>query len=140
MAEKIQNIPSPDVLMNSMRSIGYTFKTALADIIDNSISAKAKNIYINIPVNDDKLFVSIYDDGDGMNNEDLFNAMKYGSNRDNYNITDLGRFGLGLKSASLSQCRILTVASKCDGVISAYQWNLDTVIETKNWECLKLDT
>lgn len=54
MAVKIKNTPSPDVLMNSMRSIGYNFRTALADIIDNSISAKAKNIYISSPINDEK--------------------------------------------------------------------------------------
>lgn len=52
MSVKIENTPSPSVLMNSMRSIGYTFKTALADIIDNSISAEAKNVYINVPIND----------------------------------------------------------------------------------------
>ena len=53
MAKKIENVPSPDILMNSMRSIGYSFKTALADIIDNSISAGARNIKIFLPVNDD---------------------------------------------------------------------------------------
>ncbi len=64
MAVKIKNTPSPDVLMNSMRSIGYNFKTAIADIIDNSISAKAKNIYINSPINDQRIFISILDDGE----------------------------------------------------------------------------
>ena len=49
MAERIKNIPSPDILMNSLRSIGYSFKTALADIIDNSISVNAKNIWIDFP-------------------------------------------------------------------------------------------
>ncbi len=58
MAVKIENMPSPSVLMNSMRSIGYTFKTALADIVDNSISACAKNVYIEIPINDDNLNVN----------------------------------------------------------------------------------
>lgn len=112
MAVKIKNTPSPDVLMNSMRSIGYNFRTALADIIDNSISAKAKNIYISSPINDEKVFITILDDGEGMDDSKLFNAMKYGSNKEYYDTNDLGRFGLGLKSASLSQCRILTVASK----------------------------
>ncbi|MDY0138826.1 MAG: ATP-binding protein [Candidatus Izemoplasmatales bacterium] len=139
MARKIENTPSPDVLMNSMRSIGYTFKTALADIIDNSISANAKNIYIVTPINDTDIFISILDDGKGMNDCDLFNAMKYGSNRENYTNEDLGRFGLGLKSASLSQCRVLTVVSKFDGEINAYQWNLDSVLKDKKWDCLKLD-
>lgn len=139
MAVKIKNTPSPDVLMNSMRSIGYNFRTALADIIDNSISAKAKNIYISSPINDEKVFITILDDGEGMDDSELFNAMKYGSNKEYYDTNDLGRFGLGLKSASLSQCRILTVASKKENVIVAYQWDLDSVIQNREWDCLKLE-
>lgn len=139
MAIKIKNTPSPNVLMNSMRSIGYNFKTAIADIIDNSISAKAKNIYISSPINDDMIFISILDDGEGMDDLELFNAMKYGSSKEYYGSNDLGRFGLGLKSASLSQCRVLTVASKKGSNIYAYQWNLDSVIENKEWDCLKLE-
>ena len=134
MAIKIKNTPSPDVLMNSMRSIGYNFRTAIADIIDNSISAKAKNIYISSPINDEKIFITILDDGEGMDDSELFNAMKYGSNKEYYDTNDLGRFGLGLKSASLSQCRILTVASKKENVIVAYQWDLDSVIQNREWD------
>ena len=67
MAEKIKNIPSPDILMNSLRSIGYSFKTALADIIDNSISVDAKNIWIDFPsYNSDNLYITILDDAVGM--------------------------------------------------------------------------
>lgn len=76
MSIKIENTPSPSVLMNSMRSIGYTFKTALADIVDNSISASAKNVWIDVPVNDNDLYITILDDGNGMSRGDLFNAMK----------------------------------------------------------------
>ena len=104
MARKIENTPSPHILMNSMRSIGYTFKTALADIIDNAISANATNVYVDSPINDMSLFITILDDGFGMERDDLLNAMKYGSDRESYSAKDLGRFGLGLKSASLSQC------------------------------------
>lgn len=139
MAINIENNPSPEILMNSMRSIGYSFQTAVADIIDNSISAKAKNIYINVPISNDDLYVSILDDGDGMDNDALFAAMKYGTGRANYDENDLGRFGMGLKSASLSQCRILTVVSKVDCDINAYQWNLDVVEKNKRWDCLKLN-
>ena len=138
MAIKVENAPSPNVLMNSMRSIGYTFETALADIIDNSISACAKNIYITVPINDDDLYISILDDGNGMSKDDLFNAMKYGSDRE-YQQNDLGRFGLGLKSASLSQCRILTVISKNEETISGFQWNFDSVLEAKKWDCIELE-
>ena len=138
MSIKIENAPSPNVLMNSMRSIGYTFKTAIADIIDNSISAHAKNIYIEVPINDNDLFISILDDGEGMSRDDLFNAMKYGSNRE-YTTLDLGRFGLGLKSASLSQCRMLTLVSKNGDKLAAFRWDLDAVIEEQKGECIELE-
>ena len=140
MAEKIKNIPSPDILMNSLRSIGYSFKTALADIIDNSISVEAKHIWIDFPsYNIEDLYITIIDDAVGMDDVSLFNAMKYGSERDKYGEKDLGRFGVGLKSASLSQCRMLTVMSKFNGEINAYRWDLDEVLNSKEWECLKLD-
>lgn len=138
MSRKIENNPSPSVLMNSMRSIGYTFKTAIADIVDNSISANAKNIYIYSPINDTDLYVCVLDDGNGMDRNSLFNAMKYGSDRE-YSLSDLGRFGLGLKSASLSQCRILTVASKYGDTVCAFRWDLDAVLDDKKWDCIELD-
>ena len=138
MSVRIENTPSPSVLMNSMRSIGYTFKTALADIVDNSISAEAKNVYINVPINDSNLFISVLDDDHGMTRNELFNAMKYGCDRE-YSLSDLGRFGLGLKSASLSQCRILTVLSKNENIISGFQWDLDLVLKDKKWDCIELN-
>lgn len=126
--------------MNSLRSIGYSFKTAVADIIDNSISADAKNIWIDFPsYSSDNLYITILDDAIGMDDAALFNAMKYGSERDEYGEKDLGRFGVGLKSASLSQCRTLTVMSKFNGDIHAYRWDLDEVLRSKEWECLRLD-
>lgn len=141
MAKKIKNIPSPDILMNSLRSIGYSFKTALADIIDNSISANANNIWIDFPsYSSENLYITIIDDAIGMDDAALFNAMKYGSKRDRYEDKDLGRFGIGLKSASLSQCRVLTVMSKFKGKIHAYRWDLDEVLRSKEWECLRLDS
>ena len=139
MARKIENTPSPHILMNSMRSIGYTFKTALADIIDNAISANATNVYVDSPINDMSLFITILDDGFGMERDDLLNAMKYGSDRESYSATDLGRFGLGLKSASLSQCRVLTVASKHENKVSAFRRDLDFVVKDKRWDCLELE-
>ncbi len=138
MAKYISNIPSPDKLMTSLRSMGYSFKTALADIIDNSISADAKNIFIFFSTNGDP-YVSILDDGNGMDEEELLNAMKYGSDKDFYGDHDLGRYGLGLKSASLSQCRVLSVLSKKDKLISGFRWDLDHVIYSKKWECIQLE-
>lgn len=138
MAKRVLNNPAPDVLMNSMRSIGYSFKTAVADIIDNSISAHASEVRIYTPVNDE-IYIAFFDNGDGMNRDELLNAMKYGSNRDSYGETDLGRFGLGLKSASLSQCKKLTVVSKKDNILSGFCWDLDAVIASKTWDCLELE-
>lgn len=130
-----ENKPTADILMTSMRAMGYTFESAIADIVDNSISALAKKVYIKFPIDPIDCYVAICDDGFGMNKEELFDAMKYGSEqkRDNRSSNDLGRFGLGLKAASLSQCRRLTVASKKNGEISAYIWDLDVILEKKNW-------
>jgi hypothetical protein len=133
------NPPSPDILMDSMRSIGYSFESALADVLDNSITAEAKHIWIELPATDKLLYLSMLDDGCGMDKDTLFNAMKYGSQscHNSRTTNDLGRFGLGLKSASLSQCRKLIVASKKDDVLSAYCWDLDYVIERKEWDLLE---
>lgn len=141
MAVKCINRPLPNILMKSMRSIGYSFSTAIADVIDNSISADAKNIFLTTPISDnpdDILYVSILDDGCGMNDDELFKAMTYGTPRE-YSDKDLGRFGLGLKSASLSQCRVLIVCSKTNNKVNAYKWDLDFVEEDKEWSCLKLN-
>ena len=130
-----RNIPSAAILMNSMRSMGYTFESAVADVIDNSISAAATEIQLYFPVEASKLYVAICDNGFGMDYDELLEAMKYGSvPRDGVRkVDDLGRFGLGLKSASLSQCRKLTVASKKNGNVSAFIWDIDVVNEEKDW-------
>lgn len=140
MATKVSNKPSANIVINSLRSIGYSFQTAIADIIDNSISAKAKNVWIESPIsNDEGLFITILDDGEGMNKEALFNAMKYGSQRDFYDEKDLGRFGFGLKSASLSQCRNLTVVSKFNEEVNAFRRDLDVVLEDNERNCMQLE-
>lgn len=130
-----ENKPTADILMLSMRAMGYSFESAVADIIDNSISAEARKIHLRFSVDPTDIYVAICDDGCGMTSEELFDAMKYGSEqkREGRADNDLGRFGLGLKAASLSQCRKLTVASKKDGFISAYIWDLDVVEEKRDW-------
>lgn len=135
MEKYTENKPTADVLMSSMRAMGYSFEAAVADIIDNSISVKAHLIEIKFPIGPSDLYVAICDDGKGMSKEELFDAMKYGSalKRGNRDEDDLGRFGLGLKAASLSQCRRLTVVSKKDGKLSAYIWDLDVVEQKKDW-------
>lgn len=130
-----ENKPTADILMTSMRAIGYSFESAVADIIDNSVSAGAHNIQVKFPIDPLESFVVICDDGCGMNQAELFDAMKYGSEqkREGRADNDLGRFGLGLKAASLSQCRRLTVISKKDGKISGYIWDLDVILREKDW-------
>ena len=142
MSNLRENKPTADILMISMRAMGYSFESAVADIVDNSISAGAKTISLRFSVDPSDIYVAICDDGCGMTSSELFDAMKYGSEqkREGRTDTDLGRFGLGLKAASLSQCRTLTVASKKNGQISAYIWDLDIIEEKKGWyiiECTK---
>lgn len=130
-----ENKPTADILMTSMRAMGYSFESAIADIIDNSVSASAHNIWLRFPIDPLDCYVAICDDGHGMNKEELFDAMKYGSEqkRGHRSAEDLGRFGLGLKAASLSQCRRLTVASKKNGEVSAFVWDLDVILDKKDW-------
>ena len=141
MRRGILNTPSANILMNSLRAIGYSFEASIADIMDNSISAKAKNIYIDFPPNNKNIFISIIDDGIGMDGNELLEAMRYGSKHKDLvrNVEDLGRFGLGLKSASLSQCRILTVVSKKNNTTHAYRWDLNYIEETNEWNVLQLE-
>lgn len=126
-------------LMTGLRSIGYSFSTAVADIIDNSISAEASQIFVySDPLNATPYFC-ILDNGHGMNATELDNAMLPGSDRDGVedSALELGRFGLGLKSASLSQCREFIVASKKFGKLHAMSFDLD-VIEKENKLFLKV--
>ena len=127
-------VPFAPSLIESMRSLGYSFSSAIADLIDNSISANANNIDI---ISEPGLnpWLVILDDGLGMSEKELYEAMRYGSTNplDKRSENDLGRFGLGLKSASLSQCRHLVVISKQNDEINAYSWDLDYVIEKGAW-------
>lgn len=136
----VEMLPLAPNLIESTRSIGYSFETAVADIVDNSISAMAKNVFIDVNAYDCP-YVAILDDGFGMNLIDLQNAMRYGSFNPNQkrNSNDLGRFGLGMKTASLSQCRKLTVVSKKNGVINACCWDLDYINRTKLWNLIVFD-
>ena len=126
--------PAASMLMQSLRSVGYTTATALADVIDNSIAADARTIRISFtptPVP----YVAIVDDGAGMDESTLVSAMRFGSRdpRDVRHGMDLGRFGLGLKTASLSQCRCLTVVTLKDGHFSTGRWSLDTCERRGEW-------
>lgn len=126
-------IPDPQ-LMESMRAVGYTLETAVADIIDNSITAGGDQIDIRFTTIPEPQ-IAIVDNGSGMDQETLSQAMKLAGRPPSFGRQpyDLGRFGLGLKTASLSQARSLTVATKQDHALRAVRWDLDYLATTKRW-------
>lgn len=137
MAEFEEIPPRADAMVASMRAIGYDLSMAIADIIDNSIFAGAKNIQIDFDWADGNPWIRITDDGRGMSDEELREAMRLGGKGPNdvRDPEDLGRFGLGLKTASFSQCRILTVSTKtASGKTSTRCWDLDVIEHTKKWQ------
>lgn len=133
-------LPNPSALIESLRAFGYDLKTALSDLIDNSIAARSVNIWIDASWAGSQSTLCITDDGEGMTQAELLEAMRPGSRnpREIRVPEDLGRFGLGLKTASFSQCRRLTVRSKKRESQSAqYCWDLDYVSECGEWRVLK---
>lgn len=138
--EKVTAKPEAAPLMQTYRSIGYSLETALADIVDNSISAGAKNIWIGCDWQGDQTTISIKDDGCGMNNEEAVSAMTLGkiSPLHHRNENDLGRFGLGLKTASFSQCKKLSIFTKKEDFHDLYWcWDLDYVTQSNSWELIR---
>jgi hypothetical protein len=135
MSAANQTIPSARRLMESLRDIGYDLNAAVADLVDNSIDADAENIAIDVGLDLEGGWLRISDDGVGMTEGQLDEAMRYGSARD-YEPDDLGHFGLGLKTASLSQARRLTVASRSSmrGPIRIRRWDLDHVARVDSWD------
>ncbi len=140
-ASELVQPPSAAAMSESMRSLGYTAETAIADIVDNSIAAGAKNVWIILVPENEKepRRLAIFDDGSGMSPPVLLDAMRPGAKNplDTRRRSDLGRFGLGLKTASFSQCRSLTVASSLKGSSTrVLRWDLDHVARTDRWELL----
>ena len=127
-------IPDPESLLESIRSVGYSLKEAISDLIDNSISANASSIRVVINLEGDGEF-HLIDNGDGMDHQKLVSSFRLGST--NPKITrgenDLGRFGMGLKTASLSQCRSVTAASKQNNYVVTRTLDLDQVRKQKKW-------
>lgn len=141
-AEEGRGVQDEDVapsvnLLESMRSVGYSLDAAVADLIDNSISAEASRIDIDLePVSADH--VAVLDDGKGMTPETAIEALRFAGSAGERSSTDLGRFGLGLKTASLSQARCVTVVTKHQGVTTALRWDIDHIKETGRWSLLRL--
>jgi hypothetical protein len=134
-------VPSAAALVESLRGLGYSTETALADLVDNSISAQADFIEIDMLWNDGVPSITILDNGRGMDEAALAEALCFGGRGPSFARTasDLGRFGLGLKTASLSQCRRVTVASRRDSGNYALTLDIDVVVRD-GWVALVLDT
>jgi anti-sigma regulatory factor (Ser/Thr protein kinase) len=135
----LELIPGAGRLMSSLRDMGYEFSTAVADLVDNSIEAGATQVSVDIEFEGENSWVRIADNGCGMTPAQLREAMRYGSSR-KYSTDDLGKFGLGLKVASLSQCRKLSVASSRGdrAETAAYCWDLGHIQKTNRWELVAL--
>ncbi|MCB1680965.1 MAG: ATP-binding protein [Rhodospirillales bacterium] len=137
--EEIKSIPDPARTMEGLRDTGYEFETAIADIVDNSIAANASEV--NIQITQDfrgAIRILVTDDGDGMNREELIAAMQYGS-PERPNPASLGKYGLGLKTASTAYCRRLSVISRKSGDEKPVMatWDLDHVMhKAKDWVLL----
>lgn len=131
------NEPNAARLITGLRDTGYDFQTAAADIIDNSISAGACNIYVTIELRSDgRKLVHFGDDGHGMSEGELWNAMRYGADKRPI-AKSLGKFGLGLKTASSSICKRYSVLSRtASDTISKMTWDLDHVENVNAWELL----
>jgi hypothetical protein len=135
MTHPVHAPPKAAILIESMRDIGYTLDTALADVLDNSLSAGAKEIHILVDSISPDPAIGILDNGRGMTQDELMEAMRLGSRspKERRSRNDLGRFGLGMKTASFSQCRRLTVLSRKNGEFAAATWDLDFVEKSDNW-------
>lgn len=132
---QVDATPHASSLIEGHRDFGYTLETALADIIDNSITAGARSVELIANTVADEPWIGLADDGSGMTEAGLIEAMRLGSKNpiDVREAEDLGRFGLGLKSASFSQCRSLTVLTRRDGQTSCARWDLDRVAKRNDW-------
>lgn len=138
MAEKFDLPPIPSRLIEGLRDTGYDFNTALADIVDNSVDAGANIVDIVIQLDvDGDVVVSVADDGCGMNRATLLDAMTYGA-AGKKAANRLGKFGLGLKTASTAFGRKLSVISRVeqDGEVLKATWDLDHVDKVNRWELL----
>lgn len=124
-----QNLPNPAKLLDSLRSTGYDNYHAIMDIVDNCIDADAQNIWINISGKNKDLIITIADDGRGMDFDNLDEALKLGSETEKEIESDLGRFGMGLSTATLSMCKRTTVLTQVkNGNLFKSETDLDWVL------------
>lgn len=133
--------PDPGGTIRSLMALGYTPEAAVADLVDNSIAAGARTIDIDFHWGGaDNSTVTVVDDGDGMDEAALLRGMTVGGRGldTDRSAQDLGRFGMGLKSASFSQCRQLVVATRpeADAQWLTRTWDIDHVLDVGDWQLL----
>lgn len=141
--KKVKAPPGAKRLIESLRNMGYECSTAIADLVDNSLAAGASEVHIEMfaQSGSQPAGVVIADNGHGMDRDQLTEAMRFGAFQE-YSAEDLGKYGLGLKTASLSQCRNLTVSSKAKAKRDTrprryfMRWDLDYVYRTDDWDLL----
>lgn len=133
--------PQASAMIEALRGLGYNTATAMADIIDNSISANANNIDLLFKWDGQKSSIIIWDNGNGMDSREIDDAMRLGGKNplEERDENDLGRFGLGLKTASFSQCRRLTVISCGKDGTHSLRWDLDILANQQDggWHLLE---
>lgn len=133
---EISVAPSARRLATSLRDIGYSFESAIADLVDNSVTAGATEISIDLHFEGKDSTVTITDNGAGMDRGELTEAMRFGSRR-SYGDGELGRYGLGLKTASISQCKRVEVISKSkSSETHAMVLDLDFIEQVDEWTVL----
>ena len=135
MADDFELLPDPERIVNGLRDTGYNFNTAIADIVDNSIAANASKINIDVDMDPNmKIRVYIADNECGMDLDGLKNAMKYGS-KERSEKNSLGKFGLGLKTASTAFCKKFSLLSRTaeEMELRKVQWDLDYIAEKGSW-------
>lgn len=141
--KKVKAPPGAKRLIESLRNMGYECSTAIADLVDNSLAAGASEVHVELFAQggNQPAGIVIADNGRGMDREQLYEAMRFGAFQE-YSAEDLGKYGLGLKTASLSQCRNLTVSSKAKAKRNTrprryfMRWDLDYVYRTDDWDLL----
>lgn len=128
--------PYASSLIEGLRDFGYSLETSLADIVDNSITAGARRVDILANTTGEHPWIAVVDDGNGMSEQALVDAMRPGSRnpQEDRLKDDLGRFGLGLKSASFAQARMLSVYSRSENKGICATWDLDEVAKSNAWQ------
>lgn len=140
--QEIELLPDPERVIVGLRDTGYEFNTAVADIVDNSIAANASKVQLWLAADlkgDIRLLIA--DNGDGMDRQGLINAMRYGS-KARPSAASLGKYGLGLKTASTAFCKRLSVVSRPDGKTLPIMatWDLYHVAKVNKWTLLLSET